>query len=67
MHSVIIDWKLFLLCLRFFCGRDVKTEYLEPDGWMLVPVVLLAGATVWMGIAPGGLVELGSSIVGMVL
>lgn len=51
----------------FFCGRDVKTEYLEPDGWMLVPVVLLAGATVWMGIAPGGLVELGSSIVGMVL
>ena len=34
---------------------------------MLVPVVLLAGATVWMGIAPGGLVELGSSIVGMVL
>ena len=51
----------------FFCGGDIKTENLEPDGWMLVPVVLLAGATVWMGIAPGGLVELGSSIVGMVL
>lgn len=51
----------------FFCGSGVKTENLEPDGLMLVPVVLLAGATVWMGIAPGGLLEFGRSLAAMVL
>lgn len=50
----------------FFCGSGVKTEDLEPDGLMLTPVILLAGATVWLGIAPGGLLDLGRSIATMV-
>ena len=50
----------------FFCGSGVKTEDLEPDGLMLTPVILLAGATVWLGIAPGGLLDLGRSIAAMV-
>lgn len=51
----------------FFCGSGVKNENLEPDGLMLVPVILLAAATVWMGIAPGGLMDLGRSIAALVL